>query len=259
MLLVGCRQHYESPDYVLARNDEEPELMVSEAISFLEFTSLENFLLAYISIQASDGLTATHVDNWSGASFEEVIRSTNFASFDTIALLDNIPEDFQIRSVIVTNYAITFRYLPANAGSDGDSTWDLMARNPSFEFAIWRQGGMSGEMDIILEERNATRADLINGVHLFLEPNLLVWEIDGTLFTLYFPASARGDMAHFAETRMLNMRDINAVMAQIQGVSQLEEYVYEEADIDIDEEISDIIEDDDYTEEYSTEENNAED
>ena len=78
---------------------------------------------------------------------------------------------------------------------------------------------MSYEMDAFLRDQNASVDDLIDGKYLFLEPNMFVWESNGTLLTLYTPMPSDGewhndspsDMVRFAEIREINLQDTNAV------------------------------------------------
>jgi len=209
---------YDETNYV-----QEEEIMVSEAIDFIEFSTLEDFLVASVATRA-DGDIAALVNHWSGAqdvySLERVIESTEFQSIETLYLPIAIPEEFEIRRVIVTEHYVALTYLPSEITPDTrDEFWMAMAQNPSFELTIYRWADMSGQVDIILEAENKSVDDLIGDKYLFLEPNLFVWESNEILFTLYVPMLSDGgsrrdtpsDIVKFTETLELDLQDIDAV------------------------------------------------
>jgi len=219
---------YDETNYV-----QEEEIMVSEAIDFIEFSTLEDFLATSVATRADEEV-ADLVNHWSGSqdasSLEDIIENTELQSIRTLYLPIGIPENFEVRRVTVTEHYITFRYLPREITPvSREEFWSAMTGNPSFEFTIYRWQDMSDQMDIILEEENKSADDLINGKYLFLEPNMFIWESNGVLLTLYYtPGPSESDdegrrsapdMVIFAETREIDLQDINAVRDVIAEIS----------------------------------------
>lgn len=224
MTLVACRHEGET-------------MAGEEAIDFLEFSTLEDFLVAHRAVRLDEDI-ASLTERWGGAlsasDLEDAVESTNFASLETLSLPTGIPEEFQVRKITITNYGITFWYLPEHITVSRDTFWSAISQNPSFQFSISRR--QENEMELILQRDNVNREDLIDGKYLFFYPNMFVWESDGVMLLLYTPTPSHdaGDetrmvtteidgislddpyaMVRFTETATLNLQDTRAVETMI--------------------------------------------
>ena len=207
--LVACNQ-----------NEWYDEIMVTPAIDFTEFLTLEDFLNAYIAVGT---------------------ENTIFASLEILYLPAGIPEEFEIGLITVTEYYVAFRFLPKEVSPQNrNEFWDAMSQYPSFEFSIFWVEDAEYEMGRILQDRNVSRAELIDEKYLFDYPNLFVWEGDGALLSLYTPRrehNERGEsivateiggvpldnpyeMIQFTETVTIDLRDTNAVRAMITELAE---------------------------------------
>ncbi|MCL2108746.1 MAG: hypothetical protein FWH20_05315 [Oscillospiraceae bacterium] len=158
--------------------------------AYLEFTSLDDFLNAYLAINEGREIGEFVQRDWvedTRRSFENGAEKVNLIELENLYLPVGIPDNFAIRGITITENYIAIRYLPMNITIfSRDEFWSNLIQNPSFEFALTKTH-FENVMDVILQDKNLTREDLIDGKYLFNSPNLFTWEIDGMLASLYIP------------------------------------------------------------------------
>ena len=239
----GIENDYEKVAY--PQEDEEKITDGEIAIDFIEFSTLEDFLSAYIAVGAGEN-AANFVKYWSGVSdyptLESTIEGVDFLSLETLYLPVGIPSDFEVGKITVTESYVNFWFFPVGVfDPDRDSFWDTVARFPHFEFGFdhrWDVGD-SVLFDAMLAQ--STDAEiLIDGKYLFRPPNAFSWVSSGMRFGLRTPlaqqvtrdgramASELADlsidnpheMLLFTETMTINLRDTNEVTALIEELTE---------------------------------------
>jgi len=234
--LVACGQGVEDVSNAQAKGQEKgPEVQVSVGdvgIDFIEFLSLEDFLKTYESARTGE-YNIAFADTWSstlGDCIEDAIEGVNLTELETLYVPTGIPEGFGIRLITVTDYYVTFRYLPKEVlVQDRDEFWNAATQYPMFEFGFTRGWGATYPMDGILEQHDAFSEDLIDGKHLCVNSNMFTWASGTELLMLYMPhqSDMRGElggislddphaMISFTETTTLNLQDTRAVEAMIE-------------------------------------------
>ncbi|MDR2559832.1 MAG: hypothetical protein LBC86_09900 [Oscillospiraceae bacterium] len=217
-----------------------------EAFESLEFSSLDDFLNAYIANK--EGRDIVDFVEWQAeatldyesksVASKNTAENINLTSLEKLHLPIGIPEDFTIRRITVSEYGIVFRYLPKDIDVSSDTFWSAMMNNPSFELSILKHD-YENVMEAILSQRNQTVNDLIDGKVSFRQPNRFNWEQDGLLFGLYVPLKFPDaevqehrtlnaltndeilEMVKFTETRTVNLLNTNEVMALIEDSSTI--------------------------------------
>jgi len=183
--LLGCGEPYETPEISdinsESNNVEQGEIMasgvhVSEVIDELVFFSLEEFLDAYNAVRA-------------GISTEDIARlesGANLATLETIYFPIGIPEEYQLYRITVNVETVGFWYLREDDLVSEYSIQMALAYQHHYLFFFTRWD-MESPMEGVFSQRNATEADLIDGVYLFTPPNKYVWFSDREILTLYTP------------------------------------------------------------------------
>jgi hypothetical protein len=187
----------------------------SRVFPFIEFSSLENFLNAYLAVK--DGRDIDEFLEVSGGGESSVTE------LETLHLPINISEDFIIRWVSI-NESIIFQYLPKNVDFTIDTFWDARINNPSFSLIIWlnRENWMEGA----LQRRGLTADDLIDGKYLAEHDTWnsymsFIWQSDTMLLVLQIGLHQQHteefkelfgdgdvlDLVRFAETRAVDLTD----------------------------------------------------
>jgi hypothetical protein len=198
---------------------EEPNIC-SSPVRGLWFASIEELLNAYVA--AREGRTFS--DSMGGACFRA--DDINFTALDTIYLLTNLPEAYQLVSIYVHERGLRILYV-ADEGS--------RFNNPSFSFHFAHftdeeldSWGMSTPLGSFMEQFGFTEEDYIDGKYLFHAlNNELFWAEGGTRLILEVPRTAHrshiasrysiNDMIRFAETIVIDLQDENNIAAWSAG------------------------------------------
>ncbi|MCL2408766.1 MAG: hypothetical protein FWC96_04030 [Oscillospiraceae bacterium] len=202
---------------------QEESVAASDAPDTLRFSSLEEFLLSYIAVKdgmRAEGFMPTSVHG-NFEHFSEMAESVDLLSLERFYLPVNIPEEYKIFRIAVTEYHVTIRFLPEeHLGSETDI---LLARADSqdFQFSFTRKLNLENPMAGIMEQFGVTEADLIDGKYLFLEPNLFLWGSNREILSLYTPRppavglsdNGEEDLVQFTEMFVLDLTDEEAIWA----------------------------------------------
>ncbi|MCL2855083.1 MAG: hypothetical protein FWE21_05635 [Defluviitaleaceae bacterium] len=204
--------------------------MAERAVNFLEFSTLNDFLLARIAA-GSAGDISSFVGYWAGSfldsDLESVVQGTDFASLEFLYLPISIPDDFQIERITLTRYSLVIRYLPKGVEVTDETFWEAMVLYPSFEFGISRRQDIENEMLAVIEKSDATVDGLIDGIYLLVSPYLIHWESSGMIFGLNITPGVVGELmslneiapyesVRFAETKVVNLLDMSEVMSLLE-------------------------------------------
>ena len=177
LTITGCKQ-YESASAVseeqISFQYEEDEIEEYESEPsfikpFVEFTSLDEFLGAFTV--ACEGNISVNSDF--GGYMQEWVDLT---TPDSIHLLTNLPESYQITSISVCNDYIAVMY----------SRLTLVIFSLTYEDL--EELGYNSLMDEVLDTSELTEDDFIDGKYIFSDNyKALIWEEDGRLLMLMFP------------------------------------------------------------------------
>ena len=231
----GCHHFYE---------EEESEIAASWAWDEITFSSVEDFLNAYVI--ASRGGDIAHLESewhkrFTDAGFVATAAKVNFTSLDALYLPAGIPDEFEILTITVGEDVVEYIFMHPDDMVSEDATWDALWHGRLFRFMIFRwDEDDSVLLDAMLEQSiNITEEDLIGGRYRVDEGYsgyYIDWVYDRTRFSLYIPRIQRGargeiviaateidgassadpyELVSFAETTTLNLQDTRAVEAMI--------------------------------------------
>jgi len=251
--LAGCTQYdvggnevYDTGSYEEEIDNHydhghEEEIFDSVAPDQIRFSSVEDFLNAYIIANEGGDITNL-VSRWETATegdIASVTDSINFTSFEEFYLPVDIPDEFELHNIEITEEFVGFAFLHRDDMGSEEAVQDVMRyfRELHFGFARWDVD------DYILFDammRQSWEQDiLIDGKYLFRESELgdhtFHWISNRTRFWLHLPANLdpTGDrsetnelggislddphaMISFTETTTLNLQDTRAVETMIE-------------------------------------------
>jgi hypothetical protein len=186
---------------------EESDIFSTPARGFL-FTSFEELLSAYAAAHEGKAFSDSQ-----GFGAESITDDTNFTLLDTIHLLTNLPEEYQIDSIGVGKDGIGVFY---RAGG-GDLSFYVRYLTNEY----WELSEFKSHLDSIMYYYDFTEEDLIDGKYLFCARwRNLFWEEGSTSFTLSMPRTANysiSDILRFAKTATIDLRDENNIAAWSAG------------------------------------------
>jgi len=222
-------QHSEIPHDIELYEHQELGELCAFPVPELMFYSIEEFLYAYAEVsdgRASDDLTRR-------------ARNTDLSSLDTIHLLTNLPEAFQLALIDVHETRVTIVYVVDIDEDAGIGSRNIFMR-PHFQLQVYRwtyedleSWRINSPLDGIMQQTGLTEEDLIDGKYLFYErTNDLHWAQGSNLFMLRMPSVSHGnsdisgftaedlglapeinvnDVIEFSETVAVNLYDENNI------------------------------------------------
>jgi hypothetical protein len=206
-MVTGCVHAEGASAETEIYENEEPDIFISFARGFL-FTSFEELLSAYAAAHEGKAFSDSQ-----GLGAEAITDDTNFTLLDTIHLLTNLPEEYQIDIIGVGATNIGFHY-----NSGGDILSFLVGYLTNEDWESW---GYTSPLDSRMRHLGLTEEDLIDGKYLFdVRQNDLYWEEGGTIFTLNIPRTANysiNDILRFAKTAAIDLQDENNIAAWSAG------------------------------------------
>ncbi|MCL2108920.1 MAG: hypothetical protein FWH20_06210 [Oscillospiraceae bacterium] len=186
---------------------------------YLDFTSLEDFLGAYLAAKEGRGVQGFVERDWSGQTSVDwgvnIAERLNLTELETLYLPASIPDGFAIRKIQVGENYIDITYLPKDVIVNSRSEfWSAVINNPSFEFTIYR--GLYN-LDSYLQADNLTRDDLIDEKYYFWRQDSIMWEEAGVFVTMRVPTPSIDELetVKFLEIVPVNLTDTDEVLALI--------------------------------------------
>ena len=236
---------YEEESHSPYEHEEEMEISDTPVEDSIRFSSVEDFLNAYM-IAGAGGNINHLASEWhetfaaDGAPFSTSAAAVNFTSLETFYLPVGIPEEFELFTIEVNEEFINLIFLHQDDMISEDAIWSALRSNYRvFRFSIPR-GQNHGDphedpMEGMLQLHDLTEEVLIDEKYLVLGPDTVVWVENNRLLALYIPESHRnasgdvsmergdGEMSYeeqleavsFAETTTINLQDTRAVEAMI--------------------------------------------
>ena len=230
---------YETHTYV---QEEEAGPVASWAADEISFSSVEDFLNAYVTASAGgdiDHLASEWHDLFMAEdiTFTESAYHVDFTSLENFHLPVGIPEEFELFTIRVLQGAAEFTFLHPE-----DMISEHTVRNAFMNFRELRFMFFRWDMDETFLFNNMTEGSmehdiLIDGKYLFGEGfgggYSVDWISDRTRFILHLPATTTNDrsetnelggislddphaMISFTETTTLNLQDTRAVETMIE-------------------------------------------
>jgi len=129
----------------------------SAVIPWAEFSSLEDFLKAYLTTQENGDIPNYIEGGWD-------LQYIDLTELDTIHLPVSLPKDFIIRDVTVNEEYISLIYFPKDVEVTADTFWEALTGNPSVSLIIWLN--LENRINDVLQRRGQTVDDLIDGKYL---------------------------------------------------------------------------------------------
>jgi len=243
--LAGCAQYDadypKEKDYGLCDHEHEEEIFDSVAPDQIRFSSVEDFLNAYI-IASEGGDIANVVSRWETATdrgLASVADSINFTSFEAFHLPVGIPEDFELHHIEINKEFVNFIFLHHDDMGSEEAFWDALWNFRELRFGFFRWDEDDATLFDGLMAVSSELDTLIDGKYLFREresgAHSFNWVSDRTSFSLHLPAnldptndrSATNElggislddphaMVSFTETTTLNLQDTRAVETMIE-------------------------------------------
>jgi len=201
------------------------DVIFASEINHLEFSSIEEFLEAYIATR--EGRVSSDL---------EIARKTahsNFASLEEIHLITNLPEAFRIDEIWISRELVSIIYVPIAKENTGDTMYNFILQVTRWTYEVLRSRGYNSPLDNLSLYSDLTEEDLIDGKYLLCEhTSSLYWEQGSNLFILRMLRAAHesndasrltaadlglaadfsvSDMIRFTETVSVNMRDENSI------------------------------------------------
>jgi hypothetical protein len=189
------------------------------AISWVEFTSLENFLNAYLTAKEGGDISEFVDFGFLLSREKNIIEGINFTELETIYLLTGIPENFFLHKIHVNEYYTRIIYVcdSIEITEQRNSYWGY----PYFNLSFSRKKNESP-----LER--STGDILIDGI-IYNRLGTFKWEVDGKQLSLDIPREESDEVNRtssiglineeirkrivFTETKTVDLTDTAAVRA----------------------------------------------
>ena len=194
-----------------------------EAIPFVQFSSFEDFLNAYLAIKEGGSV----IDFMERGLLPD---SINFTEFEILHLPAVISENFVIRRIYINEYGMTIWFLPKYIEGPTSAFWQRWNQYPYFQLDITYKSPFEISMEALLQSHNQTVHDLINGKYFVSStPNLFIsfiWFSDDLRLRLYVNLRQQDteefktligsgnprEFVRFSETRTVDLTDTAAVL-----------------------------------------------
>ena len=220
---AGARTYIEREEQEPMIEEQEPMVSASWVPDTLRFSSLEEFLLSYIAVRdgaRAEGFMPASV-NGSFEHFSRMAESIDLLSLERFYLPTNIPEEYKLFRIRVTEYNVSLWFLPEeHLGSDLDIT-NATVFAKHFLFSFTRGLNLENPLVGVMEQSRVTEADLIDGRYYFDGRNLFIWGSNGEMLLLYTPIPPAvgfsedigADMVRYAEVYVLDLTDEDAILS----------------------------------------------
>jgi hypothetical protein len=194
-----------------------------EAFPFIQFSSLEDYLNAYLTVKEG-GCIEEFIED--GYLFERI----NLTELEKLHLSIGIPENFVIRRIFINEHGMTFWFLPEDAEGPTNALWQRWNDYPYIQLDISYNPHFENTIEAILRNNGQTINDLIDGKYMVRSTQNLflsfTWVSDEMILNLRIPLRLQNteefkalfgdgdvlDFVRFAETRTVDLTDTEAVL-----------------------------------------------
>jgi len=224
---------HEEEFHVYFEQEEEFEIAATPVWDEVSFSSVEDFLNAYLI--ASEGGDIAHLVSGWQAPFEDTeltsaVDNIKLTSLEALYLPVGIPDEFELRSIDVSEELILFSFLHPD---------DSVTEELNLFVFRWDELDEAFLINAMFEQYGIGEADLIDGKYYFRERSwgyAFDWVYNGTRFHLGIPLgqlnvrdeasreNRDGDMSYedqleavgYAEIATINLQDTRAVEIMIE-------------------------------------------
>ena len=142
----------------------------------LSFKSIEELQKAHRSVISGEA-------DWELA---ELAEATNFALLEKLYFPNRIPSNFELYSICVSQNYVNFHYYPKEAMKSSEAI-DRAGADRQYIVFYFTRFNFENPLDGIMEQFGLNERDLINGSHIFIEPNSFIWSEGNEQLILDFP------------------------------------------------------------------------
>lgn len=239
----GCHHFHEQEEEThVQEQDDGTRIEVSWAPTEISFSSVEDFLNAYMI--ASAGREIDHLESeWSALFAPSELSSAeavNFTALENVYLPMGIPDEFELFTIRVAEGGVVFIFMHPDDMVSEEAIRDALRNFRVVHFGFYRWDMDDDFLFDAMMEQSTERDVLIDGKYLFRDTAWLGyysvdWISNRTRFVLQLPAqrNASGQrsaaneiggvslddpyaMVSFTETATLNLQDTRAVEAMIE-------------------------------------------
>jgi len=219
---------------------------VSGVIDTLEFSSLEDFLDAYLIANGKqrgniEGFVSRAQASESDSDIMDIVMGAEFATLETLHLPIGIPDDFELGKIMVHYWLVVFEFFHRDDMISEDRMQEARNQMRHFSFSVTRWDYDDALLFDAMMQQSSPSCVLIDGKYLFTEwANSISWVADRNRFHLRTPhrqlddsgelvevaaidgVSARNSrgMTRFAETVTLDLTNTAAINTMIAELAE---------------------------------------
>ena len=233
-----------------SNNEQEPEYTNDEVLDTLEFSSLRDFLTAYLIVTGGIAdediadLVTRYDSGWSRSDVNDVAARANLAGLETLYIPAGIPENYQLQRIRIDRYFIDFRFLhERDMISEAAIRGAVNTIHRDYFFFYFSRFDLQIPLDKhpmfgVMNQHGASESDLVEGRYLFVAPDRFIWATREVIFCMELPLrprDARGMpvanstivgipldeipyRTEFNELYVLDLRDTQAVLDMIESL-----------------------------------------